>query len=61
MVRQISFVFGVMSNLIKVYSKLRHPNIVIFMASCFDDVRREMLLVMEYMPVRTLLRESTSN
>lgn len=28
---------------------LRHPNIILFMGSCFDEAANEMLLVMEYM------------
>lgn len=27
---------------------LRHPNIVMFMGSCFDPIQKEMLLVMEF-------------
>ncbi len=29
-------------------SALRHPNIVLFMGSCYDDKQKEMLLVMEW-------------
>lgn len=42
------FYYKAESNLF-LYSGLRHPNIVLFMGSCYDSSSGEMLLVMELM------------